>query len=235
MARGTTQRRGERSSGEGGGEPLIVTRDCEALRPLTALVRVAMGRLGARISPWLDEGLLMSQGLVTVLELADGRTGELTPESDVMGRVVGGMRAWALSSSWFEAAWPCRIAPLCSALSECCPDVSEDREVARALGLDEGRLAERFAEAGLVFGVSPELLLPGRPHEGGGGALVGAVSALPEDQRRLLTLYFEDGLSFPEIAALLQITPGRAQEFYGRAAASIRARIAGRLRAGAGG
>ncbi|MFW6438246.1 MAG: RNA polymerase sigma factor, partial [Armatimonadota bacterium] len=54
-----------------------------------------------------------------------------------------------------------------------------------------------------------------------------AISALPLQQRKLLTLYFADALSFPEIAETLRISPAEAQTAYGRAAASVRAQVFG--------
>ena len=201
----------------------VLVDECEEIQRLTALVRVAMGRLGGSVSPWLDEGLLMAQGLVTLLEMAEDSGGDAMADEGALGWVVSGMRTWARASSWYCAAWPCRIAPLCSALAE--HGSAADRQIAGDLGLDEGRLEERYAEAGLVFGVSPELLLPGRATDARG--LSAAISELPRDQRKLLTLYFEDDLSFPEIAELLGMAPLDTQGTYGRAAARIRARVFG--------
>ncbi len=224
--------------------PGVSEQEYEDLLRLTGLVRVALGRLGGSIAPWLDEGLLMGQGLMTLIELAGGAGEAEVSDDDAVGLVVGAMRAWARASSWYHAALPCRIAPLCASLSARSGGrrSAPDREIARDLGLDEPALTERYTEAGLVFGVSPELLLPARAGQPArpvvAGGLAGAISGLPIEQRRLLTLYFEDGLSFPEIASLLGVGAERAQECYGRAATLIRARVpaaGGRLGTGPGG
>lgn len=207
--------------------PTGLDREPEQFAHLTGVVRLAVGRLGAEVSPWLDEGLLMSQGLLTLLELEGDLDGQPLPQHLALDRVTCGMRAWARGSSWYRAAWPCRVAPLCSSLAERGPGDGADRQIARDLGLDRQQLAERYGEAGLVFGVSPELLLPRHALGPGSDGLSGAVAELPLEQRRLLTLYFEDGLSFPEIAELLEAAPGDVQARYGRAAARIRARVFG--------
>lgn len=204
-------------------EPNAPEREGDHLVRLSGVVRVALGRLGARLSPWLDEGLLMSSGLIALLEPA---TGELP--ADALLRAVAAMRASARASSWYQAALPCRIAPLCASLARAgASNPVPDRAIADDLGLALRGVAERYVEAGLVFAVSPELLLPRGALP---AALAAAVGGLPVEQRRLLTLYFEDGLSFPEIGAILAISPEAAQALYGRAAALIRARIAHRSR-----
>ena len=207
-------------------EASVSEREYEDLLRLTGLVRVALGRLGGCISPWLDDGLLMGQGLMALIELAGGADESAVGDEDAVGQVVSGMRAWARASSWYHAALPFRIAPLCAALAaRGGRSAAPDREIALDLGFYEVALVERYTEAGLVFGVSPELLLPERDDRSGAGGLAGAIAGLPVEQRRLLTLYFEDGLSFPEIASLLAISAEDAQQRYGRAATLIRARM----------
>lgn len=206
---------------------------------LVRIARIALGRIGAQLAPWLDEGLLMGQGLATLLEMS-GNDVESQPLEDAGGgsertlrRVVNGMRSRARASSWFAGAWPCRIAPLCASLAY--RDDGSEEAVADDLGLKPRELAGRYTEAGLLFGISPELMLPhvrvrlaNLPREGHPSdcrVLAAAVSGRPVEQRRVLTLYFQEGLSFPEIAELLELPPGRVQELYGRAAVAIRAQV----------
>jgi len=201
------------------GGPAAVT---ELAAALARMVRVATGRLGCVLAPWLDEGMLVGQGMVT-LAAAVRSTAHLARREDELIRVaVESLRRWARLSSWYEQAWPWRVAPLCAALAAR-PGASP-RALAAELGLTPAGLRERFTEAGLVFGVSPELILPAsiRPD----GRLAQAVAELPLEQRSLLVLYFQDELSFPEIAQSLELTPARTQELYGRAAATVRAALA---------
>lgn len=229
MAQSMTDRRGEQCAriGDSGSAPMVAQREYEDFQRLTRVVRVAMGRLGGVISPWLDEGLLMGQGLVTLLEFVGEAPDPGVFDDAAVDWIISRMRTWARSSTWYHAAWHCRVAPLCSALAERGRRAADDRQIAGDLGLDEGRLGERYTEAGLIFGVSPELLLPEPVGSDGIDGLTAAISALPLEQRRLLTLYFEDELTFTEIGELMDVSPGRAQEIYGRAATSIRARVFG--------
>ncbi len=224
MAHGTAEERTERRVRRGGGlMSQLSAREAGEVRELARVVRVAMGRLGASIEPWLDEDLLVSQGMASLLELERARRAEGADDRGAIWHVVGGMRAWARSTSWYRAALPCRIAPLCASLAERWTDgAPADRVVAGDLGLTVQGLNERYLEAGLMFGVSPELMLAKRGEAPGADRMAEAVSALPEQQRRLLTLYFEDGLSFAEIARLLEISAERAQALYGRAGTAIR-------------
>ncbi len=163
---------------------------------LTRLVRMAMGRLGGDPN------------------VAGGRDA-------LVGRVVESLRRWARMSTWYRAAWPCRVAPLCASLASR-PGACDDL-LAGDLGLREAGLRRRFVEAGLVFGVSPELIVPASGE--GGDRLAEAIAALPRDQRSLLVLYFRDGLTIPEIAELLELPPDGTQELYGRATATVRTRL----------
>jgi|LSQX01.2.fsa_nt_gb hypothetical protein len=192
---------------------------CEVISQLSGIARVAVGRLGGQIAPWLDESLLMTHGLITLLEMTGGAgiSRSEAAEEDALRRVVDGLRGWIRSGSWYQSAWLCRVGPLCAAVSA---GGGDDAAVARDLGLQRAGLVERFVEAGLVFAVSPELLLP-RRDASLAIPLARSVDALPPRQRRVLTLYFRDGLSFPEMAELLGIAPARAQELYGRAAVAI--------------
>ncbi|MEA3402295.1 MAG: hypothetical protein U9R79_13750 [Armatimonadota bacterium] len=195
--------------------------DSPAVARLTRVVRVAMGRLGCVLAPYLDEGLLLGQGLLALVEMAEGApAGGEDIEPAALRLVVEHLRAWARASSWFRIAWPCRVAPLCACIAEHGPD--RDGPLAEDLGLPAEALTERFMEAGLLFAVSPELILP---QGASAGAASAAVSSLSKRQRRLLNAYFQGGLSFPEIAELLGLPGAEAQELYGRAAAIIRAQV----------
>jgi len=189
---------------------------------LARMVRVATGRLGCVLTPWLDEGMLVGQGMVALAAAVRGTAHLARREDELIRAAVESLRRWARLSSWYHEAWPRHVAPLCVALAAR-PGASP-RALAAELGLTPAGLGERFTEAGLVFGVSPELILPAavRPD----GRLAQAVSELPLEQRSLLVLYFQDELSFPEIAQSLELTPARTQELYGRAAAAVRAALA---------
>jgi RNA polymerase sigma-70 factor (ECF subfamily) len=52
-----------------------------------------------------------------------------------------------------------------------------------------------------------------------------AVASLPDDHREVLLLRHADGLSFPEAAALLGVTPAAARKRFGRALIRLQAAL----------
>ena len=57
------------------------------------------------------------------------------------------------------------------------------------------------------------------------GALVEAIEALPDREKLLLSLYYEQGLNLKEIGAVLGVTEGRVCQLRTQATARIRARL----------
>lgn len=199
----------------------------EQLGRLAHLARQAVGRIGAQLSPYLDESLVMGRALMALVESRPAAlVASRSREGRAVRRVVEDLRAWIRGGAWFQTAWPRRVEPLCRAAARYginCPELLADH-----FGLDESQLHNGFVEAGLVFGVCPERLLPSSELTARGHALLTeVVDELPEQQRTLLTLYFREGLGFDEIAELLQM-PGRdLQATYGRAAVHIRSALYG--------
>ncbi len=195
------------------GSPDNVTARRELVEKFAHLVRVAMGRLGAQLSPYLDETVLMGRGLITLFEVAEHhQVSSPRFEEVAMRRIVEDLRRSARSTQWFRSAWSERVEPLCASASE-------------AL-LAPGESGNRFTEAGLVFGVSPERILPvAELNSAQRGQLAAVIDDLPAAQRTLLTAYFQERLSFPEIAELLELPPAHVQALYGRAAVAIRAAL----------
>ena len=135
---------------------------------------------------------------------------------------VEGLRAWIKSGPWFEIAWRERIEPLREAAGHC--GLDSDELLASATGLEPAQVPTRFAEAGLVFGVSPERMLPlARVSDDARRQVAQVIGDLPEQQRTVLTFYFREHLSFPEIGELLDLGPEQLQAIYGRAAIFVRA------------
>lgn len=197
------------------GSPANVTARRELVERFAHVVRVAMGRLGAQLSPYLDETVLMGRGLITLFEVAEHQQVSSPRFEEVaMRRIVEDLRRLARSTQWFRSAWSERVEPLCA-------------DAAEALLAPDG-LGPRFTEAGLVFGVSPERMLPvAELNSAQRSQLASVIDDLPAPQRTLLTAYFQDGLSFPEIAELLELPPTQVQALYGRAAVAIRAALTG--------
>ena len=56
-------------------------------------------------------------------------------------------------------------------------------------------------------------------------ALVRGIDALPEREKLLLSLYYEQELNFKEIAAVLEVCESRVCQLHGQAVARLRARM----------
>ncbi|HUS81421.1 MAG TPA: sigma factor-like helix-turn-helix DNA-binding protein, partial [Armatimonadota bacterium] len=198
-------------------DPYHSPRSRADMRRLARAARAAVGRLGARLHPHLDEGLVMGRALMALVEMADQ---PLTAEDRAVAVAVEALRAWLRAGPWLASAWRERIGPLCAAVGR----ASSDEALQAELKLAPAELEERFIEAGLAFGVSPERILPLAQVTPAEQDLVAeAVAELSESQRTVLTLYFRESLGMPEIAELLGIEPERLQALYGRAGVAIRA------------
>lgn len=57
-------------------------------------------------------------------------------------------------------------------------------------------------------------------------ALARAIDALPERERLVMSLYYDDGLNLKEIGAVLKVTESRACQLHGQALVRLRARLA---------
>ncbi len=200
-------------------------RGRERIKGLAELARTAVGRLGTRLDPHLDEGLVVGRSMMMLMQICTEMTAARAHATEQAARAtVEGLRAWVKSGPWFEGAWRDRVGPLCSAAGHC--GVEVDELIADRLSCDPAQVADRFLEAGLVFGVSPERILPlARVNDSAREQVSAIVGALPECQRTILTFYFRERLSFPEIAELLSLSPEQLQVTYGRAAILIRSRL----------
>jgi len=207
------------------GSPNGVTARREVVEKFAHLVKFAIGCLGVQVSPYLDESLLVGRGLMTLFEMAQHqRFSSPGFEALAAGRIVEDLRRWARATDWFRSAWCARTEPLCTAVERHGP--YEDDLLARELGLRPHELKEHFAEAGLVFGASPERMIPvARVNSAQRGRIASVIADLPAPHGTLLTLYFKERLSFPEIAELLDLPPAQVQMAYARAAIAIRAAV----------
>jgi len=62
--------------------------------------------------------------------------------------------------------------------------------------------------------------------EGFRASLAGAIDALPERERLVMSLYYTDGLNLKEIGAVLKVTESRVCQLHGQALVRLKARLA---------
>lgn len=216
-----------RAAAWGGSDGLAARH--ELVQRFAHLVKVAVGRIGAVLAPYLDETVLMGRGLITLFEGAEhhqlySARANAAPsfEETAARRILHDLRRSARGTEWFRAAWARRVEPLCAAAAW--HGTTADVALARELDLRPDELERRFVEAGLVFGVCPERMIPvARLSPAQRTQLAAVIAGLPTPQGTVLAEYFEHRLSFPEIAELLALPPAHVQALYGHAALAIRA------------
>ncbi len=58
------------------------------------------------------------------------------------------------------------------------------------------------------------------------GALAGAISVLPEREKLVLSLYYDDDMNLREIGEVLEVSESRVCQIHGQALVRLRARLA---------
>lgn len=225
-ARGYAETKQDRTLGWSCGEwdlPESAGRDSGRIGELATQAKLAVGRLGPHLAPHLDESLVIGRAMMLLLQMSDPRTHRSSSAREQATlATVEGLRAWIKSGPWFEVAWRERIEPLREAAGHC--GLESDEMLARETDLEPAQILARFVEAGLAFGVTPERMLPlARVSDESRRQVAHVIGELPEQQRTVLTFYFREQLSFPEIGDLLDLGPEQLQGIYGRAAIFVRA------------
>jgi RNA polymerase sigma factor FliA len=86
-------------------------------------------------------------------------------------------------------------------------------------GTDDDDFLERFAD---VRNQAPFDILASRHFK---GALAKAVSVLPEREKQLMGMYYEQDMNFKEIGAVLGVSESRVCQLHGQAIARLRGRL----------
>ncbi len=124
-----------------------------------------------------------------------------------------------------------------------------DQEVSEALGIGVDELHERLSDVGQSALLSLEdLMIYGEENTGLAGLcslpdpesdpllsaemgertrlLASAISQLPEKEKLVISLYYNDGLTLKEIAAVLGVTESRACQLHSKAAVRLHGKLA---------
>lgn len=124
-----------------------------------------------------------------------------------------------------------------------------DEEVAGALGISIDELHERLSDVGQSALLSlEELMMYGEENTGLAGLcsrpgpesdpllsaemgqrtklLASAISGLPDKEKLVISLYYNDGLTLKEIAAVLGVTESRACQLHSKAAVRLHGKLA---------
>jgi RNA polymerase sigma factor for flagellar operon FliA len=228
----------------------LVSPDCRVLERFAPLVNRLARQLVARLPACVEMDDIVQAGMIGLMDAArrykedQGTAFETFATQRVRGAMLDELRQndWAPRSvRRTQRALDAAIAALEQKLGR----APTEREIAAALGVGLGEYRAMLGEARGAQVVSCDDLdeegegstlerLPAeastmpharleerRFHE----ALVAAIEALPERERQLMGLYYEQDLNFREIAAVLGVTESRVCQMHTQAVARIRARI----------
>lgn len=219
------------------------------------LVRYVAGRLSIGLPSHVDPEDLESYGLFGLIEAVErfdparGTKFETYALPRVRGAILDGIRA----ETWAPALRQ-RARQLEEAYARLEADLGRsptDAELAAYLGITPEELARREAEVGASVVVSLEES-GAQAGEGQGPlgrladesapdpvqealeserreVLARAVERLSEKERLVITLYYHEGLTTKEIAAVLGVTPARVSQLHSKAILRLRGRLS-RLR-----
>src|SRR4249920_2816653 len=224
------------------------------------LVKYVAGRLGSGLPAHVDEGDLVSYGLLGLI----GAIERYDPERDVkfetyaIARIKGSIIDELRSMDWVPRSVRARardiertIAQLESKLTR----VPTDEEIAAALGITEDEFQDSLLEisrtsiaaldelwASSSTGGDPVALIDTIPDTGAAEpqsamahtelreALGEAIARLPEREKLVVTLYYYEELTLREIGEVLGVTESRVSQLHTKAVLRLKARLSGGVR-----
>jgi len=102
--------------------------------------------------------------------------------------------------------------------------IAQDAASCRVASLDDSN-GDEESLLGRVEDESADPFLDAT-EEGFRGALVGAIKELPERERLVMSMYYDDELNLKEIGAVLKVTESRVCQLHGQALVRLKARLA---------
>lgn len=185
------------------------------------LVERAIARIAARWPHDINQAWLASHATVALTRAASSVEDEADLAQAGELAIAERLRTLLAGTEWYREAMLGRARPLCEAWRGAVLAGREptDRTLCARLRISLPELIERFVELATVFAVEPAGLMPGGWELGEGVAM--AVGGLPDEERLVVSLYFEQDFTLAEVARVLDMLPVRVQELLGRAAAAI--------------
>lgn len=217
------------------------------------LVKYVVGRLGAVVPGVFDHEDAMQAGAIGLLRAIDAYRPEAAASFEsyaivrIRGAILDAVRALdVVGRAGREAARS--IGAAMASLQAELGRAPTETEIAARLGLTVDQYRERLTRASLTT-ISLDAL-DGHDDEDAAGpsaavdvdapdpeeaalrrseleALARAIERLPERQRTILALYYQDGLTFREIGALLGVTESRICQIHTEAVLALRVQLLG--------
>ena len=212
------------------------------------LVKYVAGRLGSGLPAHVDEGDLVSYGLLGLI----GAIERYDPSRDVkfetyaMARIKGQIIDELRSMDWVPRSVRARARHIERAIGELEARLGRaptDEEIAKKLGITEEELEEtrRVAEsvnASALRYIDTQTadlaMAEARPAEALDEtelreALADAIARLPEREKLVVTLYYYEELTLREIGEVLGVTESRVSQLHTKAVLRLRSKLAQEL------
>ena len=217
------------------------------------LVKYVAGRLGSGLPAHVDEGDLVSYGLLGLI----GAIERFEPERDIkfetyaVARIRGSIIDELRSLDWVPRSVRARAREIERSLTQLEAKLGRaptDEEIADSLGITEDELQESLLEISRTsiaaldelwtsssHGGDPVALIDTIPDEESAGpqdamahtelqeALAEAIAHLPERERLVVTLYYYEELTLREIGEVLGVTESRVSQLHTKAVLRLKA------------
>jgi RNA polymerase sigma factor for flagellar operon FliA len=223
--------------------------DEELVRAHTPLVRRIAYHLMARLPPSVDVHDLIQSGMIGLLEAARNYTPARAASFETFAgiRIRGAMLDELRRSDWTPRSVHRKVREVAETMRQVENETGGDAdsaEVMRRLGLDSSEYNQILADAAssrILSLSSPDagddaLDVPDTANRGPAQdleenglreALAAAIAELPERERLVMSLYYDEELNLKEIGEVLGVSESRVCQIHGQAVVRLRARMEG--------
>ncbi|MBA2077211.1 RNA polymerase sigma factor FliA [Rhodanobacter sp. PCA2] len=221
----------------------------ELVRRHAPLVRRIAYHLMGRLPPSVDVGDLIQAGMIGLLEAARHFAHDKGASFETFAgiRIRGAMLDELRKADWTPRSVHRKAREVAEAVRRIEAETgteADDAEVMRRLGIGAEEYHQVLADAassrllsltvaddgedvGVLDVADENSLAPdqGIEHDGMREALAEAITALPEREQLVMSLYYEQELNLKEIGAVLGVSESRVCQIHGQAVIRLRARL----------
>lgn len=208
----------------------------------SGLVKFVAGRLAAGLPRSVDTGDLVSSGVFGLMNAIDrfdpshGVKFETFAVPRIRGAILDSLRAL----DWVPRQVRSRSRSVQNAIAELEHTLGRaptEDEIAEQLGIDADELQKWLADIAVAsVGPLDHLVADSAPHSDGADATVEErsvrdhmreeIKRLPERERTVLVLYYDENLTLAEIGEVLGVTESRVSQIHSKAVLQLRSRLA---------
>ncbi|GAB3789615.1 RNA polymerase sigma factor FliA [Dyella agri] len=223
----------------------------ELVRRHAPLVRRIAYHLMGRLPASVDVGDLIQAGMIGLLEAARHFAHDKGASFETFAgiRIRGAMLDELRKADWTPRSVHRKTREVAETIRQIEAETgaeADDAEVMRRLGISAEEYHQVLADAacsrllsltasddgeetGVLEVADENSLAPdeGIEHDGMREALVEAITALPEREQLVMSLYYEQELNLKEIGAVLGVSESRVCQIHGQAVIRLRAQLAG--------